>query len=92
MKLTVEFLGLARGLTQTKESVLQVEDSTTLRDVLHLLAAEYPPLVGPVLDPVTHELTPSYMLNLDGRRVARDLDERPRDGQRLILMFVEAGG
>lgn len=92
MKLTVEFLGLARGLTQTKESVLQVEDSTTLRDVLHLLAAEYPPLVGSVLDPVTHELTPSYMLNLDGRRVARDLDERPRDGQRLILMFVEAGG
>jgi len=92
MKLTVEFLGLARRLTHTKKSVLETDDRATLRDVLCRLAAEYPALVGRVIDPETYELVPSYMLNLDGRRVVKDLDEHPRDGQHLILMFVEAGG
>lgn len=92
MRLIVEFLGLARGLTGTKERVLEVEDSATFRDVLRRLAKDYPPLVGPVIKPDTYELDPSHILSLDGRRVPRDLDERPEDGQRLILMFVETGG
>ncbi len=92
MKLTVEFLGLARRLAQTKESLIEVNDQATLRDVLRYLAECYPALVGPVIVPQTYDLTSSYLVNLDGRRAAESLDRCLQDGQRLILMFMEAGG
>ena len=92
MRLVVEFLGQARRLAQTKETVLHTEHGSSLRDVLRQLAVDYPALVGPVIVPHTYDIVPSYMLNIDGRRTARDLDALPEDGQRLILMFVEAGG
>jgi len=92
MKLIVEFLGLSRRLAQTKESLVEVDDQASLRTVVHHLALQFPALVGPVIIPKVFDLSPSYMINIDGRRAATDLDQRPQDGQRLILMFVEAGG
>lgn len=92
MKLTVEFLGLSRRLAQTKKSLVEIDDQATFRDVIRLLATRFPALVGPIIVPATFALVPSYMINVDGRRVVQDLDARPEDGQRLILMFVEAGG
>ena len=92
MKLRVEFLGLSRRLAQTKESLVEVGDRATLRSVIRHLAAEYPALVGPVIVPDSFDLAESYMINIDGRRAVTDLDQPAQDGQRLILMFVEAGG
>lgn len=92
MKLRVEFLGLSRRLAQTKESLVEVDDRATLRSVVRHLAARYPALVGPVIVPDSFDLAESYMINIDGRRAVTDLDQPARDGQRLILMFVEAGG
>ncbi|MCD6519533.1 MAG: MoaD/ThiS family protein [Anaerolineae bacterium] len=92
MQLTVEFLGLARNLAQTSECTVQLEGQATWRDVLRYLALHFPRLVGPVIVPETFDLVPSYMLNLNGRRVIKDLDMPAQDGQQLLLMFVEAGG
>ena len=92
MQLVVEFLGQARRLAQTKETVAHMNEPASFRDVLRWLADHYPALLGPVIVPQSYDIVPFYMLNVDGRRVARDLDARPEDGQRLILMFVEAGG
>ncbi|MFP3896870.1 MAG: MoaD/ThiS family protein [Anaerolineales bacterium] len=92
MKLDVEFLGRARRLTQVKRCLVEVDDQATLRDVIRRIASRFPALVGPVVSPETFELTPSYMLNIDGRRAAKDLDMPAQDGQRIILMFMEAGG
>ena len=92
MRLTVEFLGLSRRLAQVKESPVEIADQATLRDVLRHLATEFPALVGPVIVPDTYELVSSHLINLDGRRAAENLDVRLEDGQRLILMFMEAGG
>jgi len=92
MKLTVEFLGLSRRLAQTKESLVEVGDQATLRSVVRHLASQFPALVGPVVAAPSYDLAPSYMMNIDGRRAATDLDQPAQDGQRLILMFVEAGG
>ena len=91
-QLTVEFLGQSRRLTQAKESLLRIDNKDSFRDVLKHLALRYPALLGPVIVPETSELQSSYMINVDGRRVVRDLGVQPQDGQRLILMFVEAGG
>ena len=92
MKLRVEFLGLSRRLAQTKESLVEVGDRATLRSVIRHLAVQYPALVGPVIVPDSFDLAESYMINIDGRRAVTDLDQPAQDGQRLILMFVEAGG
>ncbi len=92
MKLTVEFLGLSRRLAQTRESLVEINDQATLRDVLRSLAARFPALVGPVIVPGTFDLISSHIINIDGKRAVEDLEVRPQDGQHLILMFVEAGG
>ena len=92
MKLTVEFLGLTRKLAQTKESLVEMDEQATLRDVLGVLAVRFPALVGPVIVPETFDLVSSHLVNLDGRRAAENLDMRLQDGQRLIFMFMEAGG
>jgi len=92
MRLTVEFLGLARRLAQAKDCLLQMDDAVTYVDVLRTLAETYPSLVGPVVNSDADALAPSYMLNLNGRLPVRDFCASPKDGDRLILMFVEAGG
>jgi molybdopterin converting factor small subunit len=92
MKLNVEFLGLTRKLAQTKESLVEMDEQATLRDVLGVLAVRFPALVGPVIVPETFDLVSSHLVNLDGRRAAENLDMRLQDGQRLIFMFMEAGG
>jgi molybdopterin converting factor small subunit len=92
MQLTVEFLGLARKLTQAKQVSLAMPEQATLRDVLRHLAAQYPALLGPIITPETFELNPSYLVYLDGRHAAKDLDMSLQDGQRLLFMFAEAGG
>jgi hypothetical protein len=34
----------------------------------------------------------AFMLNVNGRAVVNDLDAQAADGQRVLLMFAEAGG
>ena len=92
MKLTVELLGEARRLAQEKNCLIRSEDQMTFRDVLRHVGLLYPSLVGPVIVSETFDLVSSYMLNVDGRRVVQDLDMPAHDGQRLFLMFLEAGG
>jgi molybdopterin converting factor small subunit len=92
MKLTVEFLGLSRRLAQTRETLVELDDRATFRDVLRHLATRFPALLDQVILPQTYALVSSHMINIDGRSVVSDLDTQPLDGQRLIFMFVEAGG
>jgi hypothetical protein len=92
VKLTVEFLGSSRRLTQAKACPIEIHDQATFREVLGLIATQFPALVGSVLLPTTLDLASSYMLNVDGRAMVRDLDAPAQDGQRLLLMFAEAGG
>jgi len=92
MELTVEFLGLARQLAQCKQSLVTLHDQATLRDAVAQLAAQFPSLVGPVIDPETHDLQSAFMLNIDGRRAVSSLDVPARVDQHLYLMFLEAGG
>jgi hypothetical protein len=92
MQLTVEFLGLSRRLAQTRTTLVEFPDQATMRDVLRTLAERFPALVGLVIVPITFDLVPSHLVNLDGRRAVQDFDAPLQDGQRLIFMFMEAGG
>ena len=92
MNLTVEFLGLSRRLARAKEGPVTIAGQPTFRDVLREIASRFPALLGPIINPGTYDLVSTYMLNVDGRRVVKDLDRPAQDGSRLLLMFVEAGG
>ncbi|MHB1296202.1 MAG: ubiquitin family protein [Anaerolineae bacterium] len=92
IKLIVELLGASRRLAQAKEHPLALDEGATYRDVLRQLACDFPTLVGPVILPENSDLVPAYMMNIDGRHAVVDLDIPAQDGQRLILMFMEAGG
>lgn len=92
MRLDVEFLGQARRLAQTKECLVDLPDQASFRNLLARLASLYPALVGPVIVPETFDLVSAYILNVDGRLAVRHLDDPAQDGQRVLLMFVEAGG
>jgi hypothetical protein len=92
MQLKVEFLGLARELAGVTEGLVTVEDTATWRHLLRDLADQYPALLGPVIVPESHSLTVAYMLNVGGRTIVRDFDAPVQPGQRLLLMFSEAGG
>ena len=92
MNLNVEFLGLARQLAQVKEGLVTLPDQATFRDLLCHLAQRFPGLVGHVIIPDSFDLVSAYMLNINGRRAVTDLDTPAHDGQRILLMFLEAGG
>jgi molybdopterin converting factor small subunit len=92
MMLTVEFLGVSRRLAQTNQSQVALRDRASYRDLLRHISSAFPALLGPVILPDTFDLTPSFVLNVDGRRAVTDLDTPAQDGQRILLMFVEAGG
>ncbi|NLT73997.1 MAG: MoaD/ThiS family protein [Chloroflexi bacterium] len=92
MKLKVEFLGLARELAGDAEAVVTVDDRATWHDLISALADAYPSFVGPIVLPDRSNLTAAYMLNVGGRAIVRDLDVPVQPGQRLLLMFAEAGG
>ena len=64
------------------------------RDVLRILADQYPALIGDVLQPDGETLYPSNMLNLNGKRMIQPLqmDHSPQAGDHIILMSVLAGG
>ncbi|MDA8219501.1 MAG: MoaD/ThiS family protein [Dehalococcoidales bacterium] len=92
MRLIVEFYGLARHLTGAKETTVEVATNSSLRDVATALGHLYPQLVGPLIEPQTSSLREPYVFSIDGRSVPTSLDVAVDPGERLVLMFVPAGG
>jgi molybdopterin converting factor small subunit len=91
MELTVELFGPARRLSGERQAVLEVRDGATLRDVVAALAERYPGFVGSVIEPECR-LADSYLINYNGKRTARSLDETPEEGDHLLILPVDAGG
>ena len=92
MEFTVEFFGLPRRLSGIKETTVQVKENATLRDVVKVLAERFPVFLGSLIDPQTFDLEIPYFFNIDARFVPRSLEHHPRAGERLLLLFLEAGG
>ena len=92
MEFTVEFFGLPRRLSGVKETTVQVKEDATLRDVVKALAGSFPAFLGSLIDPKTYDLEIPYFFNIDARFVPRSLEHHPKTGERLLLLFLEAGG
>jgi molybdopterin converting factor small subunit len=92
VEFTVEFFGLPRRLSGVKETTVRVKAGATLRDVVAALSEMFPAFLGDLVDPQTYDLEEPYFFNIDARHVPRSLDHVPEAGERLLLLFVEAGG
>jgi len=94
MRIQVEFLGLSRFTAGVKEITLDLEESTTFRDIVCLLATRYPAMIGNVIQPDGETLQYPNIFNLNAKRMikADQMDESPSDGDRIILMSMSAGG
>jgi len=92
MQLTVEFYcGLARRLSGETSAMIDVGDHTTLRDVCAALAEKFPAFLGPLIAPQTYDLVEPHFFHLNGCR-ATSLYETVREGDRILLMVITAGG
>lgn len=88
----VELFGLARYLTGRKEIRLHLPEGATLRDVVARLATQTKELIGQVIDGEKMELIEPYSLNINGRYVARDLNMKVNEDDRILLLFTAVGG
>jgi hypothetical protein len=92
MEYTVEFFGLPRRLSGVKSADVLVEEDATLRDVVKALTKRFPTFLGDLVDPKTFDLAEPYFFNINARFVPRSLEHHPKEGDRLLLLFLEAGG
>lgn len=94
MNLTVELTGAARAITGIKIIPLELPEDTVYRDIVRLLAARYPALIGLLIAPDGETFLSSnlFVINGDLATPAMLMDEHPRSGDTLILMSVITGG
>jgi molybdopterin converting factor small subunit len=94
MRIHVELFGLSRIAAGTKELSLELEENTTFREIVQLLSKRYPDMVGNVINPDGETLHPPNIFNLNAKRMIQpdQMDGRPEDGDRIILMSISAGG
>ena len=94
MKVSVEFMGIARVVSGVKQTTLDLEEGITFRQIVPLLGQRYPQLLGEVIHADGETLQASNMINLNGRRIIQPahMEDAPIDGDRLILMSLFAGG
>lgn len=86
-KVLVEFFGMAR--LHAGCAVLEVEAATT-GEVLRKLAMCCPQLTNTCLR--DGGLAPGWLLNLDGQRFTRSMDEALTDGASVLLLSSDVGG
>ena len=94
MRIQLELFGLARIAAGTKELGLELEEGMAFRDIVRLLSARYPTMIGNVIQPDGETLQPPNIFNLNARQMiqADQMDECPNDGDRIVLMSMSAGG
>lgn len=90
MSICVEFFGVARQRAGTATVVMPVEGTVTVGILLSRLAAKFPQWATECLD--GDRLRPGYIINVDGNRFVRDLQEPLEDETSLLIMSADAGG
>ena len=87
MQINIELFGIPRvraGVTTT------TAEGNTLGEVLADLAARFPELAATCID--GHHLRPGFTANLDGQQFVTEPNTHLADGDRLLLLSLDAGG
>ena len=94
MRVHLEFLGLSRLATGLKTTSLELDEGATFNDVVRVLAAAYPTLIGNVIQSDGETLQAPNVFNLNTRQMIQEaqMNTSPSDGDLVILMSMSAGG
>ena len=90
MSIHVEFFGIVRRRAACAAATVDVDDPTTLGDVIAQLSKRFPLLAGECLD--GRALRQGYLANLGGEHFVSDPDTAIRCGATLLIMSADAGG
>ena len=94
VRIQLELFGLPRLIAGEKKITLRLKEGATFRDAVRALGQRYPDMVGDVVQVDGETLQAPNILNRDGRRMIQpdQMDEDLRDGDRIIVMSMSAGG
>lgn len=94
MRITIEFTGIAKSITDTSEIEIDVPKSSTYRDLVKLLADKFPGMVGLLIDQDRETFLSSNMFVINGDLAypAMIMENSPADGEHIALMSVITGG
>jgi molybdopterin converting factor small subunit len=90
----VEFTGISRVLTGKTEYMISIADSADVMDVVRMLSRKFPALMGEVIEHDGETLIPTNLFSVNGEQILNEekLQYKPKDGDRLILLSLLAGG
>jgi len=94
VKITIEFTGITKAITQADAIEYEVPEGFTYRDLVKQLARDYPAMIGLIINPLQDDFLSSNMFVINGNLEfpAMIMDESPRDGEKVALMSVITGG
>jgi len=94
IQVLVEFTGISRVLTGKTEYQLLLADGAVMLDVVRAIGRKFPPLVGEVIEKDGETLIPTNLFSVNGKQILNktQLHYHPKDGDRLILLSLLAGG
>ncbi len=90
----IEFTGVDRAITGLKKVQLPLDDQASYRDILQVLADRYPGMVGILIAPDLRSFLSANLFNRNGEEAVMpaQMDDRPKDGDRLIIIYFMVGG
>jgi hypothetical protein len=94
VKITIEFTGITKSITNASEIEFDVLKRSNYRDLVRMLAEKYPSMIGLIIDK-DHETFLSsnmFIINGDLAYPAMIMDKSPADGEHISLMSVITGG
>ena len=90
----VEFTGISRMLTGQSEMTIKIRQGTTFSEIVKLIGKKYPSMVGQIIDKRGSIFIATNLFSLNGQRIIQEseMNGSPREGDRLILISLLAGG
>ena len=94
IQVLIEFTGISRMLTGKMEHQLPLADGAVMMDVVRAIGRKFPPLIGEVIEKDGETLIPTNLFSINGKQILNEkqLHYQPKDGDRLILLSLLAGG
>jgi molybdopterin-guanine dinucleotide biosynthesis protein A len=89
---TVELMGVARLIANTREVSLTLASSATFSDLFAALAERLPVLIGRVISADRSRLIEGYACNVNGLEFVRSFSGRVNAGDNIVILSADAGG
>jgi molybdopterin converting factor small subunit len=93
-QVVVEFTGVSRMLTGQSEMTIKIRQGTTFSEIVKLLGKKFPSMVGQIIEKDGSVFIATNLFSLNGQQIIQEseMNGSPKEGDRLILISLLAGG